>query len=56
MRSEEMAGKVLPVRARAGERKDFHRDHGEGEPFATRRVWLVEPGDRKAKCGCDRSL
>lgn len=56
MRSQEMASKVLPVRARAGEGKDSDRDHGEGEPFATRRVWLVEPGDRKAKCGCDHSL
>lgn len=56
MGSQEMAGKVLPVRARAGERKDSHRDHREGEPFTTRRVWLIEPGDRKAKCGCDCSL
>lgn len=56
MRSQEMASKVLPVCARGGEGKDSDRDHGEGEPFATRRVWLIEPGDRKAKCRCDRSL
>lgn len=56
MRSQEMAGKVLPVRARVGERKDSHRDHGVVEPFATVRVWLIEPGDKMAKCRCNHSL
>lgn len=51
-----MSGKVLPAHARVGGRKDSHKDHGEGEPFTTRIVWLVEPGDGMAKCGCDHSL
>lgn len=38
MRSQEMAGEVLPVHGGVGERKDSHRAHGEGEPFITRRV------------------
>lgn len=37
MRSQEMAGKVLPV-CEEQVKGRTHRDHGEGEPFATRRV------------------
>lgn len=51
MRSQEMAGKTLSVCAKACERKDSQRDHEEGEPLATRRVWLIEPGTRKSKYG-----
>lgn len=56
MRSQEMAGKILSVCARACERKDSQRDQEEGEPLATRRVWLTEPGTRKSQYGCNHSL
>lgn len=38
MRSQEMAGEILSVCAKACERKDSQRDHKEGEPLAIRRV------------------
>lgn len=56
MRSQEMAGKILSAHAKACERKDSQRDQEEGEPVAIRRVWLIEPGARKSKYGCNRSL
>lgn len=56
MRSREMAGKIPSVRAKACERKDSQGDHEEGEPLATRRVWLIEPGTVKSKYGCNQFI
>lgn len=55
MRSQEMAGKILSVCVQEHV-KDSQRDHEEGEPLATRRAWLIEPGTRRSKYGYNHSL